>query len=120
VQALHDALFAERLEQVVDHTELERFERVPFVRRGEHEEGRQRGRGEIANERQPTLPARSAVERDVDENDVDPHPWDFTRQCLLDLVDRADGSNHLGKARGFEQLDEIVACGPLVFDDECA
>jgi hypothetical protein len=41
-QALKDALFAERLEQVVDDAELERLERMPLVSRGENEHRRPR------------------------------------------------------------------------------
>src|SRR5580658_3730677 len=68
-ETLNHALVAERLEQVVDHAELESLERVAFVGRGENEHRRPREPSSVAYQREAALPARP-IERDIDEHDV--------------------------------------------------
>ena len=73
-----------------------------------------RDRGETA------LPSRCAVERDVHEHDVDTHTGWVGREGLRRLLETTHCADHLRKARRLEELDEVVASGPLVFDDEGA
>ena len=71
-QALHHALFAERLEQVVDDAELERLERVLLVRRREDEHRRVRRRPATSRTSvSPLSPRPAPSSAHVDEDDVD-------------------------------------------------
>src|ERR1700733_13735872 len=129
-KTLRDALFREGLQQVVDRTQLERLDGMTVERRREHEHRRASHADHGSHQIEARLGARAAEELNVDEDRFDPHPWgalDRAVEARRDLLyrlacffDACNGADHLGQARAFEKLDQIVARGPLVFYDERA
>ena len=121
VQALEarlNALLGERLQEVVGDAELERLERVLLERGREDEQRRVRA---CASSRTSSSPAPSpSGTRWMSTKTTS------TRRCRVAASTarassmRRDRAHDLGDARALEQLDEVVARGPLVLEDERA
>src|SRR5690349_2807764 len=113
-EALLDALFAEGLEEVVDHAEVERLERV-LLERARDDEHRRPGRVRHRADQIETGPRIAGPgELDVYENDVDGRAL----QRLTRLVEAGDGTDDFREVRVMDQLDEIVARRPLVLEHQ--
>src|SRR5439155_8634214 len=114
LEALLDALLGERLQDIVDYTEIERFQAV-LRGRGRQHEHRCRG---FAGHRADQVQARARVARggelDVDEDDV--HGRAGHRPAgFLEAGHRAD---HFSAARVLDQLDQVVPRRPLVLEHQ--
>ncbi len=120
-QALRDALFAERLEEVVDDAELERLERVLVVRRRQDEHRRLRRRPP-STARATARSRRSSAPSSCTSTKTTSMPSAGADRPPAPAAPRPRRRRRRPprQPRRLEQLDEVVSRGPLVLDDERA
>src|SRR5438445_10287714 len=120
LEALRHARLGERLEQVVDDAEIERLERMLARGGGEDEQGRGGPLRVGPHKLEALVVHLAAYQLHVDEGDVD---GDIGGRRIEDLPRIVRGCYRADDLRGagrLQELDEMVARRPLVFDDQRA
>src|SRR5229473_2397506 len=113
-EALVDAVFGERLEDVVDDAEIERLQAVLRGGSRKDEHGRQRVSSHRANQIEAGARVARRSQLDVDEDDVDRR----TRQRFASLIDGGDRADHLRAMGTFDQPDQIIPRRPFVLEHQ--